>query len=170
VNLRLRDVKLILFSAFVLLALPLAASSIQQHRARRGASANFSGSWSSTDSAGEFALTLQQHGRRLRGYHSAAARGGRRVDARLESDREGPSIVGTVSGHMAFVRFRSGYSAGAGGTARLILRGKRLLWRIIRSHGEHYLPQRATLTRDMSEKACRYCDRAAFGRRALSLL
>ena len=108
----------------------------------------FTGSWSAPESAtSTFSLDLTQHDHRLSGYHSAVARGGKRVDAVLPSEGS-PSITGTVSGRVAHVHFQSGYDPESHGEALLTLRRDgTLTWKVTSSVGAFYLPAAATLHR-----------------------
>src|SRR5262249_31084704 len=99
---------------------------------------DFTGRWVRHEKPGEtaFDLTLIQRGNTVTGSHCAITRGGRRVDCAEEStgreDRKRrPSILGTVKGRTATVRFESRYDERAGGTAQLIYRGNRIDWAIV---------------------------------------
>ena len=109
---------------------------------------SFTGSWDAPDSAtSTFSLDLTQHGQHLSGYHSAVARGGKRVDAVLPAEGS-PSITGTVSGRVAHVHFQSGYDPESHGEALLTLRRDgTLTWKVTSSVGAFYLPAAATLHR-----------------------
>ncbi len=108
----------------------------------------FTGSWEASESAtSSFSLDLTQHGHHLSGYHSAVARGGKRVDA-VEPAEGAPSITGTVSGGVAHVHFQSGYAPESHGEALLTLRRDgTLTWKVTQSVGAFYLPATATLHR-----------------------
>jgi hypothetical protein len=107
---------------------------------------DFTGSWeASSGGAGSFALTLTQTGSSVQGYHSAVAHRGNRIDAVLP-DAAKPSITGSVVADIATVTFRSGYSS-ATGEATLTRSGDKLVWKITKSSGTHYLPSVSILHR-----------------------
>jgi hypothetical protein len=121
-----------------------------QHRdvptGKRSSSKPFEGVWSWTSQRSAFNLTLKQSGTHITGRHSAVAQNGNRIDD--DSDpRDKPSISGTVKGNRATVQFASSYTEGAGGDAELTLEHNRLHWRILKSHGQHYFPDTAILSR-----------------------
>ena len=120
---------------------------------RAGETANLTGSWANAANAfGVFSLNLTQTGNRLQGYHGAIALRGKRIDAVLPSEGP-PSIIGTISGNVAHVRFRSGYDEHGHGEATLTLRDHQLVWEITKSTGTHYLPTSAVLSRQKTPRA-----------------
>src|SRR5438874_6600535 len=94
-----RSLPILLFICFGIAAGALASDS-----------PSFTGSWDAPDSAASaFSLDLVQTGNRIKGYHTAIAHRGKRIDAVLPSEGA-PSITGTASGGVARVRFQSGYN------------------------------------------------------------
>lgn len=108
-------------------------------------SKKFQGTWAWKKGAEEFELTLKQDGNKLTGYHFAFGQNGNKVD---ESDTTGvPSIIGTVKGSTAKIKFTSAFPDGNGkGMATLVLRRRHLYWKVTSSSGEHYLPLSAMLS------------------------
>ncbi|HZS08514.1 MAG TPA: hypothetical protein VFD58_27015 [Blastocatellia bacterium] len=112
-----------------------------------GAAAGFAGSWAVTFKSGAgFGIDLVQKGDRLTGWHSAVTSNASRVDA-VERGSDEPSIRGRIEGTTATVTFTSGYGDGKG-KARLMLQDGKLQWQITESTGEHYLPDKAVLSRE----------------------
>lgn len=106
----------------------------------------FTGSWSSKpNDYSSFTLDLVQTGTSITGCHIAVAHHGNRLDS---GDCPPPSITGKVISGVAHVRFQSGYSDDAAGTATIILHHHKLEWKIQQSSGVHYLPESCTLSRD----------------------
>jgi hypothetical protein len=108
---------------------------------------NFAGSWDAPSSdVSAFSLDLTQTGNRIRGYHTAIAHRGKRIDAVLPSEGP-PSITGIVTGGVAHIKFRSGYNDTGSGEALLTFRGNKLEWKITKSSGAHYFPESSVLFR-----------------------
>ncbi len=108
--------------------------------------ADFQGSWvDKTEGELSFSLDLQQEGTTLTGYHCGMTKDASRIDCSLEG--EDFTIVGTIKGNTAKVKFTSAYS-GQIGMAKITHDGEHLFWEITAfPNGTYYLPDRATLTK-----------------------
>jgi hypothetical protein len=82
-------------------------------------------------------LNLKQQGQTLTGEYAAGAR----FLAKVENGE----ISATVNRHVAQVELESGH--GGKITARLMLLGNRLYWKVIKAEGEHYFPDDVALRR-----------------------
>jgi len=107
----------------------------------------FEGEWVSHKNV-DFGIHLQQKGDQLTGYHSAVTKDGSRTDTAV--DGEGPpSITGTITGDTAIVEVHSAYSD-AVLKVRLTLHDRGLNWKVlqVKQSGEHYIPDKATLSKE----------------------
>ena len=107
----------------------------------------FEGEWVSHKDV-DFGIHLHQDGNQLTGYHSAVTKDGRRTDTAV--DGEGPpSITGIIKGDTAIVDVHSAYSD-AVLKAQLTVHGRSLNWKIleVKQSGEHYIPDKATLSKE----------------------
>src|SRR2546421_8740330 len=110
----------------------------------------FEGEWVSHKGV-DFGIHLHQDGNQLTGYHSAVTKDGSRTDTAV--DGEGPpSITGTIKGETAIVDVHSAYSD-AVLKVRLTLHGRSLDWKVIevKTPGEYYIPDKATLYKEHSD-------------------
>jgi hypothetical protein len=82
-------------------------------------------------------LTLKRKGNRLSGSFGLLARYLARVD---EGDFSGP-----VTGKTAVVTLKSNFGGSA--VVRLTLEGNSITWKVLRSKGQNFFPQEATLKR-----------------------
>ena len=107
----------------------------------------FDGEWVSHKGV-DFGIHLHQDGDQLTGYHSAVTKDGSRTDTAV--DGEGPpSIKGTIKGDTAMVEIHSAYSD-AVLKVRLTLQERSLNWKVVqvKESGEHYIPEKATLSKE----------------------
>lgn len=107
----------------------------------------FEGEWASHKDV-DFGIHLHQDGNQLTGYHSAVTKDGSRTDTAV--DGEGPpSITGTITGDTAMVEVHSAYSD-AVLKVRLTLHDRSLNWKVlqVKQSGEHYIPDKATLSKE----------------------
>jgi len=107
----------------------------------------FEGEWVSHKDV-DFRIHLHQKGNQLTGYHSAVTKDGSRTDTAV--DGEGPpSITGTITGDTAMVEVHSAYSD-AVLKVRLTLHDRSLNWKVlqVKQSGEHYIPDKATLSKE----------------------
>ena len=108
--------------------------------------ANFQGSWTQKDEGSlSFDLDLRQEGNNLTGHHCGTTKNANRVDCSLEDEKA--TIVGTITGNTAKVKFTSAYS-GQMGMAKITLDGDNLLWEVTAfPNGEYYLPDKAVMVK-----------------------
>jgi len=109
--------------------------------------ADFSGTWSWSSDSSYFDLTLQIQGNKLEGYHEAGLMDGSRIDAVLPD--EAPSVSGTISGNMANIAIRSGYSPDVNYQVNLTLTdADQAEWIVTVSMvGETWIPHKCLLRR-----------------------
>ena len=109
--------------------------------------ANFQGSWVDKEEKDlSFSLDVRQEGTTLTGYHCGMTKDAKRIDCSLEG--EDFTIVGTINGNIAKVKFTSAYS-GQIGMAMITHNGESLLWEITAfPNGIYYLPDSATLAKE----------------------
>ena len=95
----------------------------------------------------DFGIHLHQDGNQLTGYHSAVTKDGSRTDTAVDGEGS-PSITGTIKGDIAIVDVHSAYSA-AVLKVRLTLHDRSLNWKVlqVKQSGEHYIPDKATLSK-----------------------
>ena len=110
----------------------------------------FEGKWVTHKLANvDFGILLHQDGNQLTGYHSAVTKDAMHTDT---PDLEGsPSITGTIKGDTAIVDVHSTYSdPGAVLEVRLTLHGRSLDWKVlqVKQSGEHFIPDKATLSKE----------------------
>jgi len=140
-------VRLLRRATLVLPALAMLALATTACSQKADSKATFAGKWDWSQGGEELTLTLEQDGSHLRGWHAAIGQGGAKADE--VSRDQPPSISGDVQGVTANVKFTSGYpDSKGGGRARLTLQDEFLIWQILESDGEHYLPRSAKLTRE----------------------
>ena len=110
----------------------------------------FEGEWASHRGL-DFAIHLHQNGDQLTGYHSAVTKDGSRTDT-VPDGEDSPSITGIIKGDNAIVDVHSGYSD-ALLKVRLTLHGRSLDWKVIevKTPGEYYIPDKATLYKEHSD-------------------
>ena len=107
----------------------------------------FEGEWASHKDM-DFGIHLHQKDNQLTGYHSAVTKDGSRTDTAV--DGEGPpSITGTIKGDTTMVEVHSAYSD-AVLQVRLTLHDRSLNWKVlqVKQSGEHYIPDKATLSKE----------------------
>ena len=107
----------------------------------------FEGEWVSHKDV-DFGIHLQQKGDQLTGYHSAVTKDGSRTDTAVDGEGA-PSITGTITGDTAIVEVHSAYSD-AVLKVRLTLHDRGLNWKVlqVKQSGEHYIPDKATLSKE----------------------
>ena len=107
----------------------------------------FEGEWVSHKNV-DFGIHLQQKGDQLTGYHSAVTKDGSRTDTAVDGEGS-PSITGTITGDTAIVDVHHAYSD-AVLKVRLTLHDRSLNWKIlqVKQSGEHYIPDKATLSKE----------------------
>ena len=110
----------------------------------------FEGKWVTHKLANvDFGIHLHQDGNQLTGYHSAVTKDAMHTDT---PDLEGsPSITGTIKGDTAIVDVHSTYSdPGAVLEVRLTLHDRSLDWKVlqVKQSGEHFIPDKATLSKE----------------------
>ena len=116
-----------------------------------GEKIDFTGAWDSKETENSsFYLELVQKGSHIAGYHICIVLHSHRTDAVLPTEGE-PSIQGNVSGNMAHVKFRSGYSD-ATGEATILIQGDTIFWKITKSSPGHYFPKNEVLYRRKPNK------------------
>lgn len=106
----------------------------------------FEGEWVSHKDV-DFGIHLHQEGSQLTGYHSAVTKDGSRTDTAVHGEGP-PSITGTINGDTAIVDVHSAYSD-AVLKVRLTLHDRSLNWKVlqVKQSGEHYIPDKATLSK-----------------------
>lgn len=135
----------LLFGCYCFLFPYVCVAGAQADATASSKAASLSGEWRWEHDGSTFTLVLKQTGNKLSGHHDSSSSNGARVDT--VAPDAAPSIEGTVSGNIANVHFKSGYSD-ARGNATLTLEDGKLHWKIGKvSGGEYWLPEDAILAR-----------------------